>query len=55
MAKIAETMFVVKASKLLKDSDPEGLDVIQPEVMKQLEDIIQELAGADTLVEIIKE
>lgn len=55
MAKIAETAFVVKASKLLKDSDPDFNEVLNEEVIAQLEAVIQELAGADTLVEIIKE
>lgn len=55
MAKIAETVFVVKASKLLKDSDPDFNDVLTQELIAQLEAVIQELAGADTLVEIIKD
>ena len=55
MARIAETIFVVKASKLLKDSDPEVNEVLNQDTIAQLEAVIQELAGADTLVEIIKE
>ena len=54
MAKIAETVFVVKASKLLKDSDAEQ-PVIDSDILAQIEAVIQELAGEGTLVEIIKE
>lgn len=54
MAKIAETVFVVKASKLLRDSD-EDHDIIDQDTLVQLEAVIQELAGEGTLVEIIKE
>lgn len=54
MAKIAETAFVVKASKLLRDQDPDT-PILDAETIAQIEAVIQELAGEGTLVEIIKE
>ncbi len=54
MAKIAETAFVVKASKLLRDNDPDQ-PILDNEMINQIEAVIQELAGEGTLVEIIKE
>lgn len=54
MAKIAETAFVVKASKLLRDQDPDT-PILDADTIVQIEAVIQELAGEGTLVEIIKE
>jgi hypothetical protein len=54
MAKIAETAFVVKASKLLRDQDPDT-PILDADTISQIEAVIQELAGEGTLVEIIKE
>lgn len=54
MAKIAETVFVVKASKLLKDNEPDR-EILDTETMTQIEEVVQQLAGEGTLVEIIKD
>lgn len=51
MAKINETVFVVKVSELVKDSD-ETRSVLDVETIAQLEAVIQELAGSSALVEI---
>jgi hypothetical protein len=51
MAKIAETVIVVKASRLLKDGDT-MTDVLDSEALAQLMAVIEELAGADVLIEI---
>ena len=54
MAKIAETAFVVKASKLLRDNDPDQ-PILDEETIRQVEEVIQQLAGEGTLVELIRE
>jgi hypothetical protein len=51
MAKINETVFVVKVSELVKDH-ADVRDILDEETLAQLEAIIQELAGASALVEI---
>ena len=51
MAKIAETVIVVKASRLLKDGD-EASAVLDGEAITQLSAVIEELAGAGVLIEI---
>lgn len=51
MAKINETIFVVKVSELVRDSD-ESLPVLDSEAMVQLEAVVKELAGPKALVEI---
>jgi|TARA_B110000908_G_scaffold37928_1_gene45609 hypothetical protein len=51
MAKIAETVIVIKASKLLKDGD-ESVEVLDNEAITQLNAVIEELAGAGVLIEI---
>lgn len=54
MAKLNETMFVVKVSELLKDSQ-EAQPIFDVDTINSIEQVIQELAGASKLVEIIKE
>jgi hypothetical protein len=54
MAKLNEAMFVVKVSELLKD-DQEAHAIFDEETINSIEQVIQELAGAGKLVEIIKE
>lgn len=54
MAKLNESMFVVKISELLKDSD-EPSNILDTETLAQLEAVVQELAGSGKLVEIITE
>lgn len=54
MAKLNESMFVVKVSELLKD-DQEMHPIFDEQVLHSIEQVIQELAGPGKLVEIIKE
>jgi hypothetical protein len=51
MAKIAETIIVIKASRLLKDGE-ESIEVLDDEALAQLTAVIEELAGAGALIEI---
>lgn len=51
MAKLHEEIIVVKVSKLLKDNDTEPT-ILDNEVISSIDAVIQELAGAGTLVEI---
>lgn len=51
MAKLQEEVLVVKVSKLLKDSDAESA-ILTTDIVASLEAVVQELAGANTLVEI---
>ena len=53
MAKLHEEVIVVKVSKLLKDSDSEPV-ILDNEIITSIEAVVQELAGASTLVEIQK-
>lgn len=54
MAKLNESMFVVKVSELLKD-DQDAQPIFDEDTINSIEQVIQELAGAGKLVEIIKE
>ena len=54
MAKLNEEMVVIKISKLLKDSE-EMAPMLDETMTANLEAVIQELAGIDKLVEVIKE
>lgn len=54
VAKLNESMFVVKVSELLKD-DQDVQPILDDETINSIEQVIQELAGAGKLVEIIKE
>ena len=51
MAKIQEEIIVVKVSKLLKDAE-QSTPIMGPDAVANLEAVIQELAGANTLVEL---
>ena len=51
MAKLQEDILTIKISKLIKDSDETGTN-LTPELVQSLEAVVQELAGAGTLVEI---
>lgn len=51
MAKLHEEVLVIKVSKLLKDSENTS-EIISNEVLHSLEEVVAELAGAGTLVEI---
>ena len=52
MAKLHEEVVVIKVSKLLKDSDSSSVTILNQETVDSLEAVVQELAGAGTLVEI---
>jgi|TARA_R110000796_G_scaffold42971_6_gene105795 hypothetical protein len=51
MAKLHEEVISIKVSKLLKDSE-QASAILNKEVIESLEAVVQELAGANTLVEI---
>jgi hypothetical protein len=51
MAKLHEEVLVIKVSKLLKDSESTS-EIISNETLRNLEAVVEELAGAGTLVEI---
>ena len=51
MAKLQEDTLVIKISKLIKDSDEAGT-ALSEDLITSLEAVVQELAGANTLVEI---
>jgi hypothetical protein len=51
MAKLHEEVLVVKVSKLLKDGDNPS-SILTADTVASLEAVVQELAGANTLVEI---
>jgi hypothetical protein len=51
MAKLNESIMVIKVSELVKDNDP-IMPPISPEVLAQIEQIIAELAGPSALVEL---
>ena len=51
MAKLQEEVLVIKVSKMLKDSEVES-EIMNAETVASLEAVVQELAGANTLVEI---
>lgn len=51
MAKLQEDVLVIKISKLIKDTDTPGTALTE-DVITSLEAVVQELAGAGTLVEI---
>lgn len=51
MAKLHEEVIVVKVSTLLKDGDSAPV-ILDNETITSIEAVVQELAGAGTLVEI---
>lgn len=54
MAKLNEEVVIIKVSELLKDNE-EQKSILDNEMITNLEAVIQEIAGAERLVEIIKE
>ena len=54
MAKLHEEIIVVKVSKLLKDTE-QAQPIMCAETVASLEQVIQELAGSNVLVEIATE
>lgn len=55
MAKIQEEIVVVKVSRLLRDADAADQPILGDASIESLEVVIQELAGDNVLVEIVKE
>ncbi len=51
MAKLQEEVLVIKVSKMIRDTDTET-EILNAETVASLEAVVQELAGANTLVEI---
>ena len=54
MAKLNESVIVVKVSELLKD-DQEATNILDTDTINSIEAVVQELVGLGKLVEIIKE
>ena len=51
MAKLQEEVLVIKVSKMIRDNDVEA-EILTADTVASLEAVVQELAGANTLVEI---
>jgi hypothetical protein len=51
MAKLQEEVLVIKVSKMIRDNETET-EILNSETVASLEAVVQELAGANTLVEI---
>jgi hypothetical protein len=51
MAKLQEEVLVIKVSKMIRDNETET-EILNAETVASLEAVVQELAGANTLVEI---
>lgn len=54
MAKIHEELVVIKVSKLLKDSDADTVQIVNEDTTAGLEAVVQELVGADVIVEVMQ-
>ena len=54
MAKIVEEVVIVKFSKIVKDSDSDGVSIANLEVLTALEQVAQELVGDSIVVEVVK-
>ena len=52
MAQLIETVAVIKISKLIKDDEPYGAEQ-DAEIFKQLQAVAEELAGPQSLVELV--
>lgn len=52
MAKLHEEVIVIKVSKLVRDDAPTSDILLNAGTLDSLEAVVQELAGAGTLVEI---
>jgi hypothetical protein len=55
MAKIQEELIVIKLSKLHKDSQTQTSNLAGDDVVIGLEAVVQELVGADVIVEVIQD
>lgn len=54
MAKLNETVLVIKVSELLRDDQP-LTQVLAPDMYEQIQLVLEELAGPGKLVELITE
>lgn len=54
MAKIVESILVIKFSKIVKDSESEVLDIAGFDIQQALEQVAQELVGESVVVEAVK-
>jgi len=54
LAKILEHNIVIKFSKLVKDNSNDS-EVVSADVLANLEQVVQELAGDTVMIEIIEE
>jgi len=52
MAKLQEEVLVIKVSRMIRDNDMIEENILNDETVASLEAVVQELAGANTLVEI---
>lgn len=55
MAKIQEELIVIKLSKLHKDSQTQTSNLASEDIIGGLEAVVQELVGADVIVEVIQD
>lgn len=55
MAKIQEELIIIKLSKLHKDSQTQTSNLAGDDVVAGLEAVVQELVGADVIVEVIQD
>lgn len=54
MAKIHEELVVIKLSRLYKDSQENMPGIAGEDVVTGLEAVVQELVGADVIVEVVQ-
>lgn len=53
MAKVVEDLVLVKFSRLVRDSATDS-DLVSEEICATIEQVVQELVGAGTIVEIVR-
>jgi hypothetical protein len=53
MAKIVEEIIGLRLSKLVKDSEPEELRLIDDEIMEQIEEALINFVPAGVVVEVV--
>jgi hypothetical protein len=52
MAKIVESVVVIKFSKIVKDAETESSSIVGPDIQAALEQVAQELVGSSVVVEV---
>jgi hypothetical protein len=55
MAKILEDIVIIKFSKIVKDNTGQDNVIANDEMLSALEQVAQELAGDNIIVELVKE